>query len=64
MRSLLLTAIVAAAASLLLWDCQKKREPVPGPQSVAPQTAPAPPEAPATPPPANDRSLSDRLLRF
>jgi len=58
MRSLLLTALVTVAASLLLWDCQKKREPVPGPQSVAPQTAPAPPA------PANSRSLSDRLLRF
>jgi hypothetical protein len=64
MRSLLLTAFVAAVASLLLWDCQKKREPVPGPQAVAPQTAPAPPMPPAPPAPPNNRSLSDRLLRF
>jgi len=53
MRSVLLTALVAAAASLLLCDCQKKREPVPGPQTVASQTAPA-----------HGRALSGRLLRF
>lgn len=66
MRSLLLTALVAAGASLLLSGCQKKREPVPGPQSVAPQMAPAPAAAPPTPTPApaNGRALTDRMLRF
>ena len=64
MRSLLLTALFAAAAGLMLCDCQKKREPVPGPQSVAAKSAPAAPApkgAPATP---GGHAGTDRLLRF
>jgi hypothetical protein len=61
MRSFLLTALFAAAAGLLLCDCQKKREPVPGPQSAAPKAAPAAPPPPATP---GGHSGTDRLLRF
>jgi hypothetical protein len=72
MRSLLLTALIAAGVGLLLDGCQRKREPVPGPQSVAPRMAPAPapqmdpppPAPPPTPAPANGRALTDRMLRF
>jgi hypothetical protein len=64
MRSLLLTALFAAAAGLLLCDCQKKREPVPGPQSVTPQTAPAAPASKAPPATPGGHAGTDRLLRF
>jgi hypothetical protein len=61
MRSLLLAVLFAAAAGLLLCDCRKKREPIPGPQSVAPKAAPAQPAPPAPP---GGHAGTDRLLRF